>query len=100
MLLTRHTLASAAGAFAVAPWTRCAGAQDAPVPSDEMADAQFRELDERIDSAMVRYHVPGAAVGVFWHGREHGINGHRIINVRDSEALQVARMRLRGTWPA
>ncbi|MCC2676631.1 MAG: penicillin-binding protein [Ramlibacter sp.] len=79
-LLTRRTLASAVGALALAPWTERARAQHAPVASDQVADALFRELDERIEAAMVRYHVPGAAVGVYWHGREH-LKGFGVTNV-------------------
>ena len=52
----------------------------APVASDQTADALFRELDERIEAAMVRYHVPGVAVGVFWQGREH-LKGFGVTNV-------------------
>jgi CubicO group peptidase (beta-lactamase class C family) len=71
MLLARRTLiASAAGARA----------QAAPVASDQTADALFRELDERIEAAMARYHVPGVAVGVFWQGREH-LKGFGVTNV-------------------
>ena len=57
-----------------------ARAQVAPVASDQTADALFRELDERIQAAMVRYHVPGVAVGVFWQGREH-LKGFGVTNV-------------------
>ncbi len=81
MLLARRTLiASAAGALAFAPWMGRARAQVAPVASDQTADALFRELDERIEAAMVRYHVPGVAVGVFWQGREH-LEGFGVTNV-------------------
>ena len=81
MLLARRTLiASAAGALAFAPWMGRARAQVAPVASDQTADALFRELDERIEAAMVRYHVPGVAVGVFWQGREH-LKGFGVTNV-------------------
>ena len=81
MLLARRTLiASAAGALAFAPWIGRARAQVAPVASDQTADALFRELDERIEAAMVRYHVPGVAVGVFWQGREH-LKGFGVTNV-------------------
>ena len=38
------------------------------------------ELDERIEAAMVRYHVPGVAVGVFWQGPEH-LKGFGVTNV-------------------
>ena len=32
-------------------------------------DALFRLLDERIEAAMSRYHIPGVAVGVLYNGR-------------------------------
>jgi len=81
MLLARRTLiASAAGALAFAPWIGRARAHVAPVASDQTADALFRELDERIEAAMARYHVPGVAVGVFWQGREH-LKGFGVTNV-------------------
>ena len=81
MLLARRTLiASAAGALACAPWIGRSRAQVAPVASDQTADALFRELDERIEAAMARYHVPGVAVGVFWQGHEH-LKGFGVTNV-------------------
>jgi hypothetical protein len=45
--------------FRAVDWARAA--QVAPVASDQTADALFRELDERIEAAMARYHVPVAA---------------------------------------
>jgi len=81
MLLARRTLiASAPGALVFAPWIGRAQAQVAPVASDQTADALFRELDERIEAAMARYHVPGVAVGVFWQGHEH-LKGFGVTNV-------------------
>ena len=81
MLLARRTLiASAAGTLVFAPWIGRAQAQVAPVASDQTADALFRELDERIEAAMARYHVPGVAVGVFWQGHEH-LKGFGVTNV-------------------
>ena len=81
VVLSRRTLmASAAGALALAPWIGRARAQAAPVASDKTADALFRELDERIEAAMTRYHVPGVAVGVYWQGREH-LRGFGVTNV-------------------
>ena len=74
------SIASAAGALALAPWIGRARAQVAPVASDQMADALFRDLDERIEAAMARYHVPGVAVGVFWQGREH-LKGFGVTNI-------------------
>ena len=66
--------------LALAPWIGRARAQVAPVASDQMADALFRDLDERIEAAMARYHVPGVAVGVFWQGREH-LKGFGVTNI-------------------
>src|SRR3984957_4289572 len=81
MLLARRTLiASAPGALVFAPWIGRAQAQVAPVARDQTADALFRELDERIEAAMARYHVPGVAVGVFWQGHEH-LKGFGVTNV-------------------
>src|SRR5262245_58743750 len=34
-------------------------------------DTLFRELDATIEAARARYHIPGAAVGVFHNGREY-----------------------------
>jgi hypothetical protein len=68
-LLARRTLiASAAGTLAFAPRIGRLRAQVAPVASDQTADALFRELDERIEAAMARYHVPGVAVGCLLAG--------------------------------
>jgi hypothetical protein len=70
MLLSRRApMASGAAALALAPSAQSARAQGAPVASDETADALSRGLDERIEAAMVRHHVPGVAVGVWWQGR-------------------------------
>ena len=60
---------------------RAQGAADAPLATDKTADTLFREIDERIEAAMKRYHVPGvAAVGVWWRGREH-LRGFGVTNV-------------------
>lgn len=90
-LTRRGLMASTAGALVVAPSlvvpslvapsvARAQGAADAPVATDTTADALFRELDERIEAAMKRYHVPGVAVGVWWRGREH-LRGFGVTNV-------------------
>ena len=81
-LLTRRSLmASTAGALVMAPWVaRAQGAADAPDATDKTTDALLRELDERIEAAMQRYHVPGVAVGVWWRGREH-LRGFGVTNV-------------------
>jgi CubicO group peptidase (beta-lactamase class C family) len=81
MLLARRTLiASAAGALSCAPWIGCSRAQGGPVASDQTAEGLFGELDERIEAAMARYHVPGVAVGVFWQGRDY-LKGFGVTNV-------------------
>jgi CubicO group peptidase (beta-lactamase class C family) len=82
VVLTRRSLmASTAGAFVAAPrLARAEGATDAPVATDKTADALFRELDDRIETAMKRYQVPGVALGVWWQGREH-LRGFGVTNV-------------------
>jgi len=72
--------AAAAGALALMPRIRGAWAQAAPAATDETADALFRALDERIEAAMKRYHVPGVAVGVYWQGHEH-LRGFGVTNI-------------------
>jgi CubicO group peptidase (beta-lactamase class C family) len=37
----------------------------------EPTDALFRALDERIEAAMSRYHIPGVALGMLHNGREY-----------------------------
>jgi CubicO group peptidase (beta-lactamase class C family) len=79
--LPRRTLmATAASALAFAPSIKNAPAQGVPAAIDKAADALFRALDERIETAMKRYHVPGVAVGVYWQGREH-VRGFGVTNV-------------------
>src|SRR5262249_39763126 len=43
-------------------------------------DPLFRALDEKIETAMARCHVPGAAVGVLHNGREY-VRGYGVTNV-------------------
>ena len=76
----RVMAAAAAGALALMPRIRGAWAQAAPAATDETADALFRALDERIEAAMKRYHVPGVAVGVYWQGHEH-LRGFGVTNI-------------------
>jgi CubicO group peptidase (beta-lactamase class C family) len=73
-------MATAAGALALAPLGRGALAQGGPVASDKSAEALFKALDERIEAAMKRFHVPGVSVGVYWQGREH-LRGFGVTNV-------------------
>ncbi len=80
MLSRRRLMATAvAGALALTPRTRGARAQAAPPASDKTADALFHQVDERIEAAMTRYHVPGVAVGIHWQGREH-VRGFGVTN--------------------
>jgi len=80
VLSRRRLMASAvAGALALTPRTRGARAQAAPPASDKTADALFHQVDERIEAAMTRYHVPGVAVGIHWQGREH-VRGFGVTN--------------------
>jgi CubicO group peptidase (beta-lactamase class C family) len=81
-LLPRRTLiVSAASALMLAPWlVRAQGAPGGPGASDKTADALFHELDDRIETAMKRYQVPGVAVGVWWQGREY-LRGYGVTNV-------------------
>jgi CubicO group peptidase (beta-lactamase class C family) len=80
MLPRRRLMATAVGALALAPFARSALAQGGPAASDKTADALFRALDERIEAAMKRYHVPGVSVGIFWQGREY-LKGYGVTNV-------------------
>ena len=68
LLLSRRRLiaTAAAGVFALTPRIKGAWAQSVSAASDETAEALFRALDERIEAAMKRYHVPGVAVAVYW----------------------------------
>lgn len=50
------------------------------------ADDLFGELDAKIEEGMARHHVPGAAVGVFYQGREH-VRGFGITNVDDPQPV-------------
>ncbi|HEY2474647.1 MAG TPA: serine hydrolase domain-containing protein [Candidatus Cybelea sp.] len=43
-------------------------------------EALFHALDERIEAAMARYHVPGVSVAVFYRGREY-VRGYGQTNV-------------------
>src|SRR4051794_2608476 len=80
-VLSRRTLlAAGAGVLSLSPSAMAVGAQDAPAVTDKTADVLFGALDERIEAAMKRYHVPGVAVGAYWHGREH-MRGFGVTNV-------------------
>src|SRR5262249_33481141 len=43
-------------------------------------DPLFRALDEKIEAAIARYHIPGVAVGVLHNGREYA-RGYGVTNV-------------------
>jgi CubicO group peptidase (beta-lactamase class C family) len=55
-------------------------ARSARADTAKPADPLFRALDEKIEAAMARYHVPGVAVGVIHDGREY-VRGYGITNV-------------------
>lgn len=59
---------------------RAEGAAGATGRSQRDTDTLFRELDARIEAAMARYQVAGAAVGVYYQGREH-LRGFGVTNV-------------------
>jgi CubicO group peptidase (beta-lactamase class C family) len=67
----------ALGAPRVARTNTQLGAQASPAASN---DPLFRLLDERIEAAMSRYHIPGVAVGVLYNGREY-LRGYGVTNV-------------------
>jgi hypothetical protein len=58
-------MVSTAGALAASRRARAQGVAGAPAVTDKAADALFSELDDRIEAAMKRYHVPGVAVGIW-----------------------------------
>src|SRR6266851_6816665 len=81
-------VAAAAAAGSVTPgpslaahgtgWTASRpGAQAGPPTA---SDPLFRALDEKIEAAMARYHIPGVAVGVLHDGREY-VRGYGVTNV-------------------
>lgn len=80
MMLSRRDMLCATAAMAAA------GFLPARIGAAPSADALFRELDERIESAMARYHVPGVAVGVFYEGREY-VRGYGTTNVERPAAV-------------
>src|SRR5581483_4674458 len=56
---------------------RRAGSRASPT---EASDPLFRMLDEKIEAAMARYHIPGVAVGVLHNGQEY-VRGYGVTNV-------------------
>jgi CubicO group peptidase (beta-lactamase class C family) len=63
-----------------------AGFMPARIGAASSADALFRELDERIEAAMARYHVPGVAVGIFYQGQEY-VRGYGTTDVEHHTAV-------------
>ena len=53
--------------------------------SAQDADALFRALDAQIEAAMAAYHIPGAAVGVFYDGQEY-VRGYGVTSVQFGSA--------------
>jgi CubicO group peptidase (beta-lactamase class C family) len=60
------------------------GARAGPAASNDLL---FRALDEHIEAAMSRYHIPGVAVGVFHDGREY-LRGYGVTNVDDPRPVE------------
>jgi CubicO group peptidase (beta-lactamase class C family) len=50
------------------------------VSATRSAQALFRELDAKIEAAMVKHRVPGVAVGVYYQGQEY-LRGYGVTNV-------------------
>jgi CubicO group peptidase (beta-lactamase class C family) len=77
--LSRRSMLRATGGVAAAAIVRV-DARSARADTAKPADPLFRALDEKIEAAMARYHVPGVAVGVIHDGREY-VRGYGITNV-------------------
>src|SRR5262249_22809816 len=58
---------------------RAAPARGQPAAA-QAADALFRELDAKIEAGMAAYQIPGAALSVFYRGREY-VRGYGVTNV-------------------
>jgi CubicO group peptidase (beta-lactamase class C family) len=70
-----HRTPARAAATGAAP-----GPATATVPAVRTSEPDFRALDDVIRAAMVRYGVPGVAVGVLHEGREY-TNGYGLTNL-------------------
>src|SRR5687767_12718943 len=46
----------------------------------------FRELDAKIEAGMVRYHIPGVAIGVLYQGEEY-VRGYGVTNVDEPQPV-------------
>ena len=62
--LSRRNMLRAAGSTVAAAAIARVDARSARADSAKPADPLFRALDDKIEAAMARYHVPGVAVGV------------------------------------
>ena len=78
-LSRRNMLRAASSAVAEAAIARV-DARSARADSAKPADPLFRALDDKIEAAMARYHVPGVAVGVLHDGGEY-VRGYGVTNV-------------------
>ena len=79
LLSRRNMLRATGGAAAVSAVARV-DARSARADAATSSDPLFRALDEKIEAAMARYHVPGVAVGVLLDGREY-VRGYGVTNV-------------------
>jgi CubicO group peptidase (beta-lactamase class C family) len=77
--LSRRTMLRATGGVAAAAIARV-DARSARAVTSKLAEPLFQVLDDKIEAAMARYHVPGVAVGVLHDGREY-VRGYGVTNV-------------------
>jgi hypothetical protein len=77
--LSRRTMLRATGGVVAAAIARV-DARSARADTSKLDDPLFRALDDKIEAAMARYHVPGVAVGVLHDGREY-VRGYGVTNV-------------------
>ena len=84
--MSRRALLRASAALGGAGIAALAGCGRQADGGADNADDLFGELDAKIEAGMARYHVPGAAVGVFFRGREH-VRGYEITNVDDPQPV-------------
>jgi CubicO group peptidase (beta-lactamase class C family) len=79
-VLTAATVAARRPPARAAATGASPGQATATTPGAQPSDPDFRLLDDVIRAAMVRYGVPGVAVGVLHHGREY-TNGYGVTNL-------------------
>src|SRR6266545_4768846 len=79
---TSASVAAAATASALGSPALAASSQSAAPPAfaPGRSERLFRELDERIRAGMVKYGIPGVAVGVLYRGAEY-VRGYGVTNV-------------------